>query len=360
MNKQKKPMIDKRYQVFISTSGQEMYPERMILSHNLMNMGAFSWGVEQYSPLGLTLARRQIDECDYFFILLGSRYGEQAICGHSYLQLEYEYARQINKPIFIIMHKNPAARDLSLQETKPELKQKFNEFRQTLEREYQGQIFYYQTMRDLEVALRFNFHKITETYPATGWVRPQNLQQLQAENAQLKSKLEKLGIELQKLQELPTHLIESIQTNKVSMLEEFSFNYRLYAYQDGNLVDVQLQRRMTWAQILTVFGTTFQNPTLEDFFAKRMNEFLNETGLAEVQRNMPRAHAVARAQIDATHLAQIRAQMQTNDWIVPVQKDERQRNLWQITPKAKKLLESNLPYLDQQALQSRLKVSFIS
>jgi len=32
-------MIDKRYQIFISTSGADMQPERMILSQTLVGMG---------------------------------------------------------------------------------------------------------------------------------------------------------------------------------------------------------------------------------------------------------------------------------------------------------------------------------
>lgn len=37
-------MLDKRYQVFISTSGSEMQPERMILAQTLVGMGFFFMG----------------------------------------------------------------------------------------------------------------------------------------------------------------------------------------------------------------------------------------------------------------------------------------------------------------------------
>lgn len=39
-------MLDKRYQVFITTSGKEMQPERMVVSQTLIGMGFFSWGLE--------------------------------------------------------------------------------------------------------------------------------------------------------------------------------------------------------------------------------------------------------------------------------------------------------------------------
>ena len=38
-------MLDKRYQVFISMSGSEMQPERIVLAQTLVGMGFFSWGL---------------------------------------------------------------------------------------------------------------------------------------------------------------------------------------------------------------------------------------------------------------------------------------------------------------------------
>ena len=104
-------MLDKRYQVFISTSGAEMQPERIILSQTLVGMGFFSWGLEQRTPLNTAFARRQIDDCDYVVILLGSQYGEQSVSGVGYMHLEYIYAVTKQKPIIVFMHEDPASRD---------------------------------------------------------------------------------------------------------------------------------------------------------------------------------------------------------------------------------------------------------
>lgn len=73
-----------------------------------------------------------------------------------------------------------------------------------------------------------------------------------------------------------------------------------------------------------------------------MNEYLNETGLDDARQIMPRAHAVARAQINIRALHEIKMQMRQNDWIVQAGRDDRQRMLWRTTAKAQKLLESNL------------------
>ena len=79
-----------------------------------------------------------------------------------------------------------------------------------------------------------------------------------------------------------------------------------------------------------------------EYFSKCMNEYLNDNGLADARLEMPRAHAVARSQINIRALHSIKMQMRQNDWIIQSGRDDRQRMLWQLTPKGQKLLESNL------------------
>lgn len=329
-------MLDKRYQVFITTSGSEMQPERIVLSQTLVGMGFFSWGLEQRTPLSTAFARRQIDDCDYVVVLLGSQYGEQSVSGVGYMQLEYIYAVTKQKPVIVFMHADPAARDPSLHDITPQLREKFQEFRKLLQTDV-DQVFSYRSLRDLEMAVRLNMPQMLERYPVTGWVRPQNSQSLHDEIDRLKSKNTQLETEVGHRQVDPF-----LSLPKVSMHEIFSFEYRLHAYQDGNFKELKIQKQLTWAQLLSVLGSTFVNPTPEEFFSKRMNEYLNEVGLDDARVQMSRAHAVARAQMNIRALHSLKMQMRQNDWIVPSGRDDRQRMLWQVTNKASKLLESNL------------------
>lgn len=329
-------MLDKRYQVFISTSGSEMQPERIILSQTLVGMGFFSWGLEQRNPLSTAFARRQIDDCDYVVILLGSQYGEQSVSGVGYMHLEYIYAVTKQKPIIVFMHDDPASREPSLHDAKAELREKFNDFRKLLQNEV-DQVFAYRSLRDLEMAVRLNMPQMLERYPVTGWVRPQNAQALHDEIDQLKARIAQMEAEAGKREPDPF-----LSLPKVSMHEIFSFEYRMHAYQDGNFKELKIQKKLTWAELLAILGSTFVNPTPEEFFSKRLNEYLNETGLEDARIEMPRAHAVARAQMNIRALHSLKMQMRQNDWIVPTGRDDRQRLLWQITAKAQKLIESNL------------------
>ena len=50
----------------------------------------------------------------------------------SYLSLEYEYALSQAKPVIVFMHEQPESREIHLQETHPQLKDKFLTFRKKL------------------------------------------------------------------------------------------------------------------------------------------------------------------------------------------------------------------------------------
>lgn len=322
-------MLDTRYQIFISTSGHDMQPERMVLSQTLVGMGFFAWGLEHRTPLTTTLARRQIDECDYLILLLGSQYGEQSISGVSYLSLEYEYALSQAKPIIVFMHEQPENREIDLQETHPQLKDKFLAFRKKLLHEAEH-IFYFKTPRELELAVRLNIPLMVEQYGGKGWVPAHQAQQLEDEIKLLKSKIS----------QLEQRLIEpSAQLKEVAPQDIFAFEYQIQAFQDGNFKELKRQRQMTWSQLLSVLAKRFETAMPEENFAACLNEYLNQAGLEDARQELPRAHAVACAQINHKALFRIKNQMQSQGWIVPTQ-TEQSYGLWKLTTKAQKILLS--------------------
>lgn len=329
-------MLDKRYQVFISTSGIEMQPARSLLMQTLVGMGFFSWGLEQRTPISTALSRRQIDDCDYLILLLGSQYGELSVSGMGYMHLDYLYAVSRQKPIIVFMHEQPElhAANLAVAQ-KPELTEKFNQFRALLQKNV-DQIFTYRTLRDLELAARFNMPQMLERYPVLGWVRPQNTQKLFDEIAQLKAKLAILETETGQREMDPL-----VTLPKVSLHERFAFDYRIHAYQDGNFQEMKLSKQLTWGQLLGILGGVFSQPSPEEVFSKRLNEYLNEVSLGEIKLQLPRVHAVARAQINMMALHTIKNQMNNNDWIIQTGRDDRQRMLWQTSAKGQKLIENH-------------------
>ncbi len=335
-------MIDKRYHVFICTSGTDMQAERVVLSQALVSQGFFSWGLEQRTPLTTAFARRQIDDCDYFVLLLGGCYGELSASGVSYMHLEYIYAVTKRKPIVVIMHEAPESRPPELQEKTSEARLKFHDFRQQLQREREV-VVSYRNMRDLEMAVRRAMPLMTERFASAGWIRPQDSQKLQDEIDRLRQKITQLEHQPSTAQSDAILTLPKVQPD-----EEFAFDYRVHAYQDGNFKELRPQRKMKWSELLSVLGPGFSPAAPEENFVRVINEYLNQISLSDAREVMPRAHATARSQINIRALHSIKMQLKHNHWIIPIGRDNRQRLLWELTPQAEKLMLS--PNKSKQAI----------
>lgn len=331
-------MSDKRYQVFLITSGDDTRAERLVLSQALMGIGCFSWGLEQRTPLSTTLARRQIDECDYVVVLLGGKYGEQSVTGESYMYLEYKYAVTRQKPIFVLMHDKPEQLDASLLEVRADMKQRFQHFREELK---QHTHFTYRSSRDVDMQVRLQMPKFIEQYPQVGWIQATEL-------TALVEKIRKLESELAQQSKVPALLkpltLNKQETNfdhlpKVALYNEVDIDYTIQAYQGGNLKVIDLIRTFTWLQLIELFAPHFTKPNVEELFTKAINDHLNATSLEEVQHMNDLVHAVDRAQANTKLVTMIKQQMHHHDWIVPVSQDAKNRVLWQLTDVARKYVE---------------------
>lgn len=340
-------MIDKRYHVFISTTGADMQPERSVLAQTLASLGFFSWGLETRTPLTTAFARRQIDDCDYFVLLLGSRYGDLSASGVSYVHLEYIYAITKQKPILVIMHESPDSRSPEVQEPTKEGQRKFEDFRRQLQRE-RDMVVTFREPRELEVILRHAMPQLTQRYPSLGWVRPNDapMQALQLENEKLKQKNAQLMASgrgrsaARSASSLEDEVGDStaLDVPVVRGDELMSFDYRVHAYQDGNFRELRPRRQMTWNELLVAIGPGFRPPAPEENFARLLNEYLNISALRDVQETMPRAHATARCQINVRALHAIKVQFKNNQWIAPVGRDSRHHILWGLSPLGEKRL----------------------
>ncbi|MEB3767024.1 DUF4062 domain-containing protein [Acinetobacter sp. MD2] len=325
-------MNEKKYQVFLSTSGADMQAERQVLCQTLVGMGFFAWGLEQRTPLTTTLARRQIDECDYVALLLGQHYGELSMSGVSYMQLEYLHALNKQKPMVIFLQQ-PSAGQNTTEDAK--IQEQYRLFRQSLVQDVPI-VVEFSSLRELELAVRSQMSALVKRFSAQGWVRYQQVD-LAPQMQGLYDKIKDLEDELaQKKIEL------EFKQPSIQLHDIYAMNYQVQAYQDGHFKELKLTCELSWKAILNILAPTFQNPSPEDYFALRLNAFLNETGLELAKKQMPRAHAVARSQVNFRDLHQIKSVMKSGGWLVQIGRDDRHRALWQLTEKGKAIIENSI------------------
>src|SRR5947207_13723956 len=102
--------IEKRYQVFVSSTYDDLREERQEVMQALLELDSIPSGMELFPAANddqWTLIKKVIDDCDYYLVIIGGRYGSRGPNGKSYTQLEYEYALSGSKPIISFLHGNP-------------------------------------------------------------------------------------------------------------------------------------------------------------------------------------------------------------------------------------------------------------
>jgi hypothetical protein len=87
--------MDIRYQVFVSSTFADLQEERRGVIQTLMEISCIPAGMELFPAQDeeqLEFIKRVIDDCDYYLLIIGGRYGSTTAEGVSYTEQEYDYA----------------------------------------------------------------------------------------------------------------------------------------------------------------------------------------------------------------------------------------------------------------------------
>src|SRR5690606_9740683 len=163
---------ERKYQVFISSTYADLQEARQSLLLSLLGMGMIPTGMELHSggaDSQWPAIQRVINECDYYLVLVGGRYGSLSPIGLSYTHREFVYAATKGKPILALLHDSPDFLPPEQRETSREGEVRFNDFRQLLQTKCMTRFWH--TPQDLGEAARKAMLQLVEKYPASGWVR---------------------------------------------------------------------------------------------------------------------------------------------------------------------------------------------
>lgn len=87
--------MDKRYQVFVSSTFLDLQEERQEVMQALLELDCIPSGMELFPAANedqWSLIKKVIDDCDYYIVVLAGRYGSVGPDGYSYTEMEYRYA----------------------------------------------------------------------------------------------------------------------------------------------------------------------------------------------------------------------------------------------------------------------------
>ncbi|MEM9097433.1 MAG: DUF4062 domain-containing protein [Pseudomonadota bacterium] len=167
--------MEKRYQVFISSTFQDLEGARQEVSQALLRADCFPAGMELFPAADeeqFAFIKQVIQQSDYYIIISAGRYGSiHPETGLSYTEMEYDYAVEIGKPVIRLLHKDPLNELTGDKiERSDEGRRKLEEFRQKLSRASLVKFWSSPHQLGLETALAI--FDCMKRYPARGWIRP--------------------------------------------------------------------------------------------------------------------------------------------------------------------------------------------
>lgn len=101
--------MDKRYQVFVSSTFADLEEERQEVMQALLELDCMPAGMELFPATNSdqwSLIKKIIDDSDYYIVILAGRYGSIGPDGISYTEMEYRYALETGKPVIGFIHKD--------------------------------------------------------------------------------------------------------------------------------------------------------------------------------------------------------------------------------------------------------------
>lgn len=251
-------MDNVRYQVFVSSTYADLHEERRKVIQTLMEMDCIPAGMELFPAVDeeqWDFIKKVIDDCDYYLLIIGGRYGSMTTEGISYTEKEYDYAVSIGMKVVALIHGDIDAIPIGKCDIEPATREKLLLFRDKV---CTGRLVkYWTTATELSGIVALSMQKTIKTYPAIGWVRANtvsNTSLLEELNEMRKLNTE-LSTEISSLRSSMTPVITDIADFHEHFIARGNYFYDNRRYQW--IVDT------SWETIFKVIGPEFFGPIHE-------------------------------------------------------------------------------------------------
>ncbi|WP_333648012.1 DUF4062 domain-containing protein [Lacrimispora sp.] len=195
--------MDKRYQVFISSTFADLEEERKEIMQAIIELDCFPAGMEMFPATDseqFEYIKTIINESDYYVLIVAGRYGSVAEDGISYTEKEFDFAKEKEIPILAFVKKDINSITVGKTDQDPEKLKKLEVFRK---RVLDGRMAnFWDTADELKYKIHSSLSKQFKTHPRIGWVKGnsipsyevlEQLSKLQEENKQLIIDLEEIS-----------------------------------------------------------------------------------------------------------------------------------------------------------------------
>ena len=250
--------MEKRYQVFVSSTFTDLEKERHGIMQTLMKLDCIPAGMELFPATDeeqWAFIQKVIDDCDYYLLIIGGRYGSTTTEGISFTEKEYDYA--VSKGIYVValLHGDPDQLPVAKSEKNQAAREKLAAFR---EKASGGRLVKpWTSAAELIQEMTLSLVHAFKVHPRPGWVRggftasPELLEQLnnlRQANDQLRAQLAEAN---------------SAQIASLDLAPAESL-YELHGTcQFGNREERTWRGMLSWNQIIGIIAPNLLQPTNE-------------------------------------------------------------------------------------------------
>jgi len=268
--------MEKRFQVFVSSTYQDLAEERQEVMHALLELDCIPSGMELFPAANegqWSLIKRVIEDCDYYILIIAGRYGSCGPDGMSYTEKEYRYAEAIGRPIIAFLHKDPGKIQANKCEREKEGQEKLSAFRKYVENKV---CKYWTSATELGSVVSRSLIQLTKTTSAVGWVRADELPTKEAtiELLQLRRQVEELNSELAKARMTAPKGTEDFAQGE----DSFSLRYSFKGHDGKSFVfsEYETKFQSNWNSIFAILAPHMINEASEWQLKDATNAFIEE------------------------------------------------------------------------------------
>jgi uncharacterized protein DUF4062 len=162
---------EKIYKVFVSSTYEDLREERAAVEKGLQQIDCWPVGMELFPAADeetWDFIKSQIDDSDYYVVVVAGRYGSQGPDGISFTEKEYDYAIARGKPAIGFVHADPGSIAANKTETSEEARLKLQKF---IEKIKKRPVRQFRNPHELALEVTTSFNQLIRKRPGVGYVR---------------------------------------------------------------------------------------------------------------------------------------------------------------------------------------------
>lgn len=274
--------MERKYQVFVSSTYEDLRKERQEVIHALLELDCIPSGMELFPAADedqWSLITGVIDQCDYYLLILGGRYGSTGADGVGYTEMEYQYALEMGKPIIAFLHKEPDSLPKKNTEQSEKGQKKLQEFRKLAQ---QKMCKYWNTPAELGSVVSRSLIMLQKKHPGVGWVRGNLVpeKEVTSEILSLRHEIERLENELRKSKTEAPKGTEGLAQGKDKTDVFFKFEAERKDNYDTYTLTNSIEK--SWNDIFYTISPLMINEASDLDIKLRLDQFVKEWGMSEI------------------------------------------------------------------------------